>query len=88
MKKEPELIGMVENIIPDEIVDCRGLSCPLPILRTMKTVAKMESGQILEVQSTDPGTKNDLPSFAGRAGHVYLGCKDEDGFTRSYIKVK
>ena len=88
MKKEPELIGMVENIIPDEIVDCRGLSCPLPILRTMKTVAKMESGQILEVQSTDPGTKNDLPSFAGRAGHEYLGNKDEKGFTRSYIKVK
>ena len=79
---------MVENIIPDDILDCRGLSCPLPILRTTKALAKMESGQILEVQSTDPGTKNDLPSFADRAGHEYLGTKDEESFTRSYIKVK
>ena len=85
MKKNPAWIGTVENITPDEILDCRDLNCPMPILRTTKAVAKMESGQILEVQSTDPGTKNDLPSFAGRSGHVYLGYKDEEGFTRSYI---
>ena len=87
MRKNPEQISMVEDIKPDEILDCRGLSCPLPILRTTKAVAKMKSGQILEVQSTDPGTKNDLPSFAARAGHEYLGYKDEEAFTRSYIKV-
>ena len=82
---------MVENITPDEIdeiLDCRGLSCPMPILRTMKAIVTMKSGQILEVQSTDPGTKKDLPSFADRAGHEYLGNKDEEGFARSYIKVK
>ena len=48
----------------------------------------MSSGQIIEVCSTDPGTKNDLPAFAKRGGHEYLGEKDGEGFTRFFIKVK
>jgi len=79
---------MVENIEPDETLDARGLSCPMPLLKTKKTIGKMESGQILEVQSTDPGTKNDLPAFAKRTGHEYLGEKDDEGFIRLYLKVK
>ena len=79
---------MVEQFTPDEILDCRGLRCPMPILRTKKAIAMMKSGQILEVQSTDTGTKNDLPSVARRAGHEYLGEKVEKDFTRSYIKIR
>jgi len=48
----------------------------------------MESGKIIEVLSTDPGTKNDLPAFAKRGGHEFLGHKDDDGFARLYLKVK
>ena len=48
----------------------------------------MKSGQILEVISTDPGTKNDLPAFAKKAGHEFLGVKDEDGRALLYLKVK
>ena len=47
----------------------------------------MQSGQILEILSTDAGTKNDLPSFATRVGHEYLGEKEDDGFTRFYLRV-
>ena len=79
---------MVEDIKPDQTLDARGLSCPMPILKTKKAIEKMQSGQILEILSSDPGTKNDLPSFAKRAGHEYLGHKDEQGFARFYIKVK
>jgi tRNA 2-thiouridine synthesizing protein A len=79
---------MVENITADETLDCRGLSCPMPILKTKKAISKMSSGQVLEVYSSDPGTKNDLPAFAKRTGHEYLGEKDDNGFTRFYIKVK
>ncbi len=79
---------MVEDIKPDETLDCRGLSCPMPVLKTKKTISKMESGQILEILSTDPGTKNDMPSFASRSGHEYLGEKDDEGFFRFYLKVK
>ncbi len=79
---------MVDNIIPDETLDCRGLSCPMPLLKTKKAVANMKSGQILEVLSSDIGTKNDLPAFTKRFGHEYLGDKDEEGFSRLYVKVK
>jgi tRNA 2-thiouridine synthesizing protein A len=79
---------MLDDITPDEILDCRGLNCPMPILKTKKTIARMRSGEILEIQSTDLGTKNDLPGVASRAGHEYLGDRDEECFIRSYIKVK
>jgi tRNA 2-thiouridine synthesizing protein A len=79
---------MVEDITPDEVLDCKGLSCPMPILKTKKTIGKMQSGQILEVQSTDPGTRNDLPAFAKKGGHEYLGEKEEQGFVRFFLRVK
>lgn len=79
---------MVEEIKADETLDCRGLSCPMPILKTKKAVGKMKSGQILEILGTDPGTRNDLPSFAQKGGHEYLGEKQDEGFMRFYVKVK
>ena len=84
---EREEVLEMENITPDETLDCRGLSCPMPVLKTKKAIGKLSAGQILEVLSTDPGTKNDMPAFAKRAGHEYLGDKDDEGFSRFYIKV-
>jgi len=60
----------------------------MPILKTKKAIGKMKSGQILEILGTDPGTKNDLPAFAQKTGHEYLGEKEDQGFTRFYIQVK
>ncbi len=79
---------MADDIKPDETLDCRGLSCPMPILKTKKAISKMKSGQILEIFSTDPGTKNDMPAFAQRTGHEFLGEEDDEGFTRFFLKVK
>jgi len=79
---------MLEEITIDETLDCRGLSCPMPLLKTKKAIGKMKSGQILEILGTDPGSKNDFPSFTKRAGHEYLGEKDEEEFNRFFIKVK
>jgi tRNA 2-thiouridine synthesizing protein A len=79
---------MVENITPDETLDARGLSCPMPLLKTKKTIGGMKSGQILEVLGTDPGSRNDLPAFANKNGHEYLGEKEDDGYIRFYMKVK
>ena len=78
----------MENITADETLDCSGLSCPMPLLKTKKHIGNMQSGQILEVISTDPGTKNDLPSFAKRTGHEFLGIKEEEGRSKLYLKIK
>jgi tRNA 2-thiouridine synthesizing protein A len=79
---------MVETITPDKTLDCKGLNCPMPILKTKKALAEMKSGKILEILGTDPATGNDLPAFASNTGHEYIGAKHEDGFTRYYLRVK
>ena len=79
---------MDEMITPDKTLDCKGLHCPMPILKTKKALSDMKSGQILEILGTDAGTENDLPAFARNTGHEYLGSKNGDGFTRYYLKVK
>jgi len=79
---------MTDNITPDDTLDCSGLSCPMPLLKTKKHIGTMKSGQVLEIISTDPGTKNDLPAFARKAGHEFLGVKEEDGRALLYLRVK
>ena len=69
-------------------LDAKGLSCPMPLLRTKKEIEKINSGEILEVLGTDPGSRNDLPGWCARAGHEYLGEKEDEGFIRFYIKKK
>ena len=56
----------------DRDLDVKGLNCPLPILRTKKALAEMESGKILRVQATDPGSMKDFPAFAKQTGNELL----------------
>lgn len=50
-------------------LDVRGLKCPLPILRTKKALAAMDSGAVLKVLATDPSAKKDFEAFARQTGH-------------------
>jgi TusA-related sulfurtransferase len=50
-------------------LDTRGLNCPLPILKAKKALAKMASGEVLKVLSTDPGSTRDFLAFAKQTGH-------------------
>ena len=78
----------MEDVKADETLDARGLSCPMPVLKTKKAMDNLESGQVLEILSTDPGTRNDLPSWTKRTGNEFLGEKQDEGFIRYYIKKK
>lgn len=53
----------------DKEVDARGLNCPLPILRAKKTLAEMQSGQVVRVVATDPGSVKDFQAFARQTGN-------------------
>lgn len=74
------------SIKPDKTLDAKGMSCPMPLLKTKKAMDSINSGQILEVLGTDPGSRNDLPSWCARAGHEFLGDVEDAGFCRFYIK--
>ncbi|MDR2365610.1 MAG: sulfurtransferase TusA family protein [Zoogloeaceae bacterium] len=63
----------------DHEIDVRGLNCPLPILRTKKALAGMESGRTLRVLATDPGARQDFPAFAEQSGNVLLAQAENQG---------
>jgi TusA-related sulfurtransferase len=53
----------------DQELDTRGLNCPLPILKAKKALTTMQSGQVLKVWSTDPGSMRDFAAFTKQTGH-------------------
>jgi tRNA 2-thiouridine synthesizing protein A len=59
-------------------VDARGLNCPLPILRAKKALADMESGQILKVLATDPGSQRDFAAFGKQTGNEIVEVSTQD----------
>jgi tRNA 2-thiouridine synthesizing protein A len=70
-----ELGTGVNGIQATVILDVRGLSCPMPLFETKKELCKLTSGQILQIDVTDPGSRNDLTGWCERSGHIYLGEK-------------
>ena len=60
-------------------LDCKGLSCPLPILKTRKAMDALSSGDILKILCTDPGSINDMSSWSNSMGHIILSSDEEDG---------
>ncbi len=75
-----------EGLDVTSILDAKGLSCPMPLLRTKKEIGKMDGGQILQIDGTDPGSRNDIPGWCSRAGHEYLGEKEETGFISFFVQ--
>ena len=66
-------------------VDARGSACPGPLLEAKKGIGKVQVGQILEILSNDAGTRTDIPAWAGRVGHEYLGFLEADGYDRHFV---
>ena len=63
----------------DQELDASGLNCPLPILRAKKTLAGMDSGQILRIVATDPGSVKDFEAFSKQTGNALLDSGEEGG---------
>lgn len=70
----------------DQTIDCKGLSCPMPIVRTKKAVDAMPVGDVLEVLATDKGSLADLKAWAKRTGHNYLGTLEEGDVLKHYLR--
>jgi tRNA 2-thiouridine synthesizing protein A len=72
----------------DKELDARGLSCPLPILKTKKSLNELTSGQVLKVVATDPGSVKDMQAFANQTGHPLLSSSEENKTYVFYLKKK
>ena len=78
---------------PDEMkkltttkVDARGTACPGPLLAAKKAIGDLDSGQYMEIFSSDEGTKVDIPKWCQKMGHEFLGIVEEDSYSRLFLK--
>ncbi|WP_035384421.1 sulfurtransferase TusA family protein [Ferriphaselus sp. R-1] len=72
----------------DKELDARGLSCPLPILKTKKSLADMGSGQVLKVVSTDCGSVKDMQAFAKQTGNELVSQTEAGGEYTFFLAKK
>lgn len=71
----------------DMHIDASGLTCPLPILRTKKALARLESGQVLSVSTTDTHALRDFQAFAKQTGNALLAqIEQDDGHLLHYVQ--
>lgn len=77
---------MSTDIKVDQVLDAKGLSCPLPILKTKKAVELLAKDQVIKVETTDPGSKNDMASWAKRTGNEILKVEEGTGMFAFYIR--
>jgi TusA-related sulfurtransferase len=76
----------LNQITVDKVVDARGTACPGPLLAAKKAIGEISSGQVMEILSADEGTKKDVPKWANKKGHEYLGTVEDSGFFKIYLK--
>ena len=70
----------------DATLDCFGLLCPMPIIKTAEKIKQLKTGQILEVLATDEGIKLDLPAWCKTTGNECLGVEEKDGEYKGYVR--
>ena len=79
---EPETMEFHKDL------DARGLNCPLPILKAKKALAELESGQVLRIVATDPGSVRDFQAFAKQTGNALLAHTHINGEFTFWLRRK
>lgn len=82
----PTKADLEKTIIPDQILDCIGLYCPVPVFNAMEEMNKLDVGQILEMLTDDPAALEDIPRWAKRTGHLILKVQKEGNKIHFFIK--
>ena len=62
----------------DEVLDCSGMLCPIPVIKTSKAIKTIEIGQVLKMISTDPGAPPDMIAWTKNTGHEMLDSHQEE----------
>lgn len=70
----------------DQVLDTKGLNCPLPILKAKKSLAPMSNGQTLEILATDPGSVKDFEAFCRTTGNKLVEHSEAGGIYRFVVE--
>ncbi len=76
----------MEVIKEDQVLDCSGLLCPLPVVKTSKAIKSLEIGQVLKMIATDPGAPADMEAWSRQTGNELLRTTQEEGKFIFYIR--
>ena len=76
----------LKAITPTKTVDARGTACPGPLLEAKRAMAAVPVNGVLEVLSSDQGSNEDIPMWAKKIGHEYLGNFEEAGYWRLFVR--
>ena len=71
---------------PDKVLDCVGLFCPMPILKTREAMRAMAVGQLLEMLSDDPASEADMKSWTARTGHQLVAVERHGTLFRFVVR--
>ena len=63
----------------DQTLDCVGLYCPMPIVKTAQKIKDLKAGEVLEIVADDKGIKHDMPAWCQATGNECMGVVDEGG---------
>ena len=70
----------------DQSLDCVGLYCPMPIVKTAEKIKQLKQGEVLEIVADDKGIKMDMPAWCKATGHEVLGVDEEGDDIKVYVK--
>lgn len=68
---------MATTETPAQVLDCKGLQCPLPVIKTAQAIKTIDIGQVLELLATDPGVEPDMKAWSSRTGNELLGISQD-----------
>lgn len=77
---------MADTIRAQQTLDCRGILCPLPIIKLSKAIKTIQVGEVLEMLATDPGSVPDVKAFQAQTGHEILTSDQQGGVYRFLVK--
>lgn len=75
-----------QTVKADRIIDARGAYCPGPLMELIRAVREARVGEVLEVLSSDSGSRRDIPAWAEKAGHEVVGVFPEQGYDRIVVR--
>ncbi|OGO00625.1 MAG: SirA family protein [Chloroflexi bacterium RBG_13_52_12] len=70
----------------DQTLDCVGLYCPMPIVKTAQKIKELKTGEVLEIVADDKGIKQDMPAWCQTTGNECLGMEEAGGEIKVYVK--
>ena len=78
---------MTDDVLPDpdDVLDARGLRCPLPVLELARRAGELPSGSVVELLADDPATAADVPAWCAMRGARYLGSRPADEGATGYL---